>query len=330
MNDAVVTSGGAPALSAVGLRCRLGGRVVLDDVDLTVSAGELVALVGPSGCGKSTLLRVVAGLESAESGSVFLAGRNVTAVSAEKRRVGLVFQDNALFGHLRVDRNVAFGLRHLPKRERALRVTEMLELVGLAHLARRYPHQLSGGEQQRVALARALAPAPDVVLLDEPFGALDEVLRGDLGWEVKDILRRRSTAAVLVTHDRQEALTLGDRVAVMEGGRLAQVGLPREVYETPATRFVADFIAVSSYLPTPDGGERLVRPHEVRVRAGGPHRVTRVEFIGHTYRYTITTADGGTVVADLGPSEAIPLGAACDVTTDLDGRASTSDTQAAG
>ncbi|MFM7252976.1 MAG: ABC transporter ATP-binding protein, partial [Ilumatobacteraceae bacterium] len=173
----------AVALEARGLRCSLGGRGVLHDVDLDVPSGALLALVGPSGCGKSTLLRALAGLVPLEAGRVLLAGRDVTALAAERRRVGLVFQDNSLFGHLRVERNVAFGLRHLPRRDRVERVAEMLDLVGLSRLARRYPHQLSGGEQQRVALARALAPSPEVVLLDEPFGALDESLREELGWE---------------------------------------------------------------------------------------------------------------------------------------------------
>ncbi|MFM8312018.1 MAG: ABC transporter ATP-binding protein [Ilumatobacteraceae bacterium] len=303
----------AVALEARGLRCSLGGRGVLHDVDLDVPSGALLALVGPSGCGKSTLLRALAGLVPLEAGRVLLAGRDVTALAAERRRVGLVFQDNSLFGHLRVERNVAFGLRHLPRRDRVERVAEMLDLVGLGRLARRYPHQLSGGEQQRVALARALAPSPEVVLLDEPFGALDESLREELGWEVRSILSRRGTAAVLVTHDRHEALTLGDQVAVMEAGRIVQRGTPREVYQSPASRFVAGFIAVSSYVPTADGGEVLVRPHEVRVVEGGPHTVERVEFLGPTHRYTVRTADGAALVSDVGPDIPLAVGSRCDV-----------------
>lgn len=301
------------AVHVTGLRRRLGAKNVLDGVDLAVSSGELVTLVGPSGCGKTTLLRVIAGLESLDAGTVLLAGRNVTNVAPEKRRVGLVFQDNALFGHLRVEANVAFGLRHLPRAERASRVREMLDLVKLGHLARRYPHQLSGGEQQRVALARALAPQPDVVLLDEPFGALDEVLREELGWEVKGILQRRNTAAILVTHDRHEAITLGDRVAVMDEGRILQCASPRVAYDQPSTRFVADFLAVSSYVKSDDGRETLVRPHQLRVVAGGPHVVVRVEFLGATHRYTLRAADGSTLVADLGPAEPLAVGTACSV-----------------
>jgi len=302
-----------PAVRVTGLRRRLGDKSVLDGVDLAVGAGELITLVGPSGCGKTTLLRVIAGLESLESGSVHLAGRDVTGVPPEKRRVGLVFQDNALFAHLRVDRNIAFGLRHLPRVQRAERVHEMIRLVKLEHLARRWPHQLSGGEQQRVALARALAPSPDVVLLDEPFGALDEVLREELGWEVKAILAQRNTGAILVTHDRHEAITLGDRVAVMDEGKILQCAAPRVAYDQPATRFVADFLAVASYVRGADGQMQLARPHQLRVAVGGQHTITRVEFLGAAHRYTIRAADGSTLVADVGPDEPLQVGAACSV-----------------
>jgi iron(III) transport system ATP-binding protein len=285
----------------------------LNGVNISVTSGELVTLVGPSGCGKSTLLRVIAGLEQPSAGTVMLDGVDVTDTPAEKRRVGLVFQSNALFGHLTVQRNIAFGLRHLSRRERKERVREMLDLVKLGDLAHRYPHQLSGGEQQRIALARALAPEPPVVLMDEPFGALDEVLREELGWEVKDILSQRNTAAILVTHDRHEAITLGDRVAVMDGGHILQCDIPRTVYDAPATRFVADFLAVSSYLSTPSGGETLVRPHQVSVGAGGPHTVIRVEFLGASSRYTIRMDNGSIVVADVEPGTPLLVGDPCDV-----------------
>ena len=307
------TGAGASALQASGIRRRLSGRDVLDGVDLEVAPGELVTLVGPSGCGKSTFLRVLAGLEPADSGSVALLGRDVTSVPAEQRRVGLVFQDNALFGHLRVGRNVAFGLRHLPRAEREARIEEMLEVVKLGHLARRFPHQLSGGEQQRVALARALAPQPPVVLLDEPFGALDEVLREELGWEVKSILARSGTAAVLVTHDRHESLSLGDRVAVMDHGRILQCAAPRTAYEQPSSRFVADFLGASSWVPSASGASVMLRPHQLRVTAGGPWIVRRVEFLGASHRYTVQSADGTVAVADLGPDEPLSAGDACDV-----------------
>ena len=301
------------AVEVKGLRARLGGREVLAGVDLAVSPGELVTLVGPSGCGKSTLLRTIAGLRAADQGTISLAGDEVTSMPAEKRRVGLVFQDNALFGHLRVEGNVAFGLRHLPKSDRRERVTEVLDLVKLGHLARRYPHQLSGGEQQRVAVARALAPKPSVVLLDEPFGALDEVLREELGWEVRGILAKQGTSAILVTHDRHEAITLGDRVAVMSEGRILQCASPRDMYERPVDRFVADFLATASYIRGESGSETLVRPHQLRVTAGGPHTVVRVEFLGSTNRYTIKASDGSTLVSDVGPAEALTVGDSCSV-----------------
>ena len=301
------------ALHASGVRARLGGRFVLNGVDLDVAPGELVTLVGPSGCGKSTLLRVLAGLVRPDSGTVGMSGRDVTSIPAELRRVGMVFQDNALFGHLRVGGNVAFGLRHLSRSQREARVKEMLSVVKLAYLERRFPHQLSGGEQQRVALVRALAPQPSVVLLDEPFGALDEVLREELGWEVKAILARSGTAAVLVTHDRHEALSLGDRVAVMHDGRVLQCASPREVYEQPSSRFVADFLAVSSWVPSASGASVMLRPHQLRVTAGGSWIVRRVEFLGASHRYTVQSADGTVAVADLGPEEPLSTGDACDV-----------------
>ena len=301
------------AVEARNVSCRLGEQEVLKSVNLAVVPGELVTLVGPSGCGKSTLLRVIAGLEEPTTGTVLVDGVDVTTTPAEKRRVGLVFQSNALFGHLRVDRNIAFGLRHLPKQERRERVAEMLDLVKLGNLAHRYPHQLSGGEQQRIALARALAPRPPVVLLDEPYGALDEVLREEIGWEVKEILSQRNTAAILVTHDRHEAMTLGDRVAVMDSGRILQCDIPRTVYDNPSARFVADFLAVSSYLSLPSGEETLVRPHQLRISAGGPHVVSRIEFLGATSRYTVVMNDGSTVVADVDPSTPLRVGDSCSV-----------------
>ena len=188
----------------------------------------------------------------------------------------------------------------------------MLELVKLSGLGRRYPHQLSGGEQQRVSLARALAPRPAVVLLDEPFASLDEVLREELGHQVAQILRSTDTASILVTHDRHEALTLGDRVAVMRAGRLHQCGTPREVYAKPADRFVAGFLEVASFLDD-DGGVRVARPHQLSAEPNGPDTVVRVEFLGASLRYTVRRPDGSQVVADRGPDHALAVGDACSV-----------------
>lgn len=300
------------ALRMEGLTRRIDGRPIVDDVSLYLAHGELLTLVGPSGCGKSTLLRLIAGLEPADAGRVLLDGRDVSATPPEERRVGFVFQESALFAHLRVADNIAFGLRHLDRSARRARVEEMLDLVHLPGLGRRYPHQLSGGEQHRIALARALAPGPSVVLLDEPFASLDEVLREELGHDVAAILRSTDTAAILVTHDRHEALTLGDRVAVMRAGRILQCDTPETVYHRPVDRFVAGFVEVASFI---DGGESVgvARPHQVEVSAGGDATVVRVEFLGATSRYTVRRADGAEVIADRGPVDGLRAGDACTV-----------------
>jgi iron(III) transport system ATP-binding protein len=217
----------------------------LDGVDLHIDAGELVTVLGPSGCGKTTLLRVIAGFEVPDSGSVSVDGRMVAGdrfVPAHDRGIGLVPQEGALFPHLSVAQNVGFGLSRLRARERRARVAETLELVGLSGFGARRPHELSGGQQQRVALARAIAPGPEIVLLDEPFSALDEYLRESLRAEVRGLLKRLGTTAVMVTHDQEEALAMGDRVAVMREGRVVQVGPPRETYFQPADLELARFL----------------------------------------------------------------------------------------
>ena len=295
----------------------IGARTVVDNVSLTVGDGELLTLVGPSGCGKSTLLRMIAGLDIADGGQVHIADRNVTAVPAESRNIGFVFQESALFGHMRVSQNVAFGLKHLSRSECNARVEEMLDLVHLSGLGRRYPHQLSGGEQQRVALARALAPQPRIVLLDEPFASLDEVLREELGHQVAAILRTAGTAAILVTHDRREAITLGDRVAVMNAGRIEQCDAPDAVYRTPRNRFVASFIDVATFIDDGSGTTRVARPHELTLSPGGPDRVERVEFIGVGHRVTVRRATGETAVVDVAQT-VLRIGDACSVTTSRD------------
>jgi iron(III) transport system ATP-binding protein len=303
------------ALRIEGLRRTIDGRVIVDDVHLNLARGELLTLVGPSGCGKSTLLRLIAGLEPADAGRVILDGVDVSSRPPEERRIGFVFQESALFSHLRIADNIAFGLRHLNRRARRARVTEMLELVRLPGLGRRYPHQLSGGEQHRVALARALAPGPAVVLLDEPFASLDEVLREALGHEVADILRTTDTAAILVTHDRHEALTLGDRVAVMRAGQILQRDTPEAVYNRPVDRFVAGFVEVASFIPGAEVGAQVevARPHQLEVTPGGMDQVRRVEFLGSSMRYTIQRADGSEVVADRGPVQGLGVGDLCSV-----------------
>jgi iron(III) transport system ATP-binding protein len=309
----VHTVGAVPALEALGIRREIAGRPVVDGVDLRLDEGELLALVGPSGCGKSTLLRAIAGLEPA-GGTVRLRGADVTALPAEKRRIGLVFQDHALFPHLRVGQNLLFGVRDLPRRERDRLVDELLDLVRLPGIARRYPHELSGGEQQRVALARALAPAPSVVLLDEPFASLDASLRDELRTDVVAALRARATSAVLVTHDRDEALLLGDRVAVMRDGRVLQVDAPDQVYEQPVDRFVAGFIGDAAFLPDASGGVVMARPHDLTVVPGGDDHVLGHRYLGSLWRYEVRRADGSVVQAEVpAGSELLPVGTACTV-----------------
>ncbi|TBH21152.1 ABC transporter ATP-binding protein [Thermus thermamylovorans] len=235
----------APLLELRGLRKRFGEHEVLKGIDLWVYPGEILALLGPSGCGKTTLLRVVAGLETPEAGEVLLEGRDLTPLPPERRGIGFVFQDYALFPHLTALGNVAFGLRGKDRLERAKRA---LERVGMTLFQDRRPGELSGGQQQRVALARALAPGPKLVLLDEPFSSLDASLRASTREEVRKILKETGTTALLVTHDQEEALSFADRLGVMRGGRLEQVGTPEEVYLKPKTPFVAQFLGRTNLL----------------------------------------------------------------------------------
>ncbi len=227
-----------------------GALVAADDISLVLEAGEIGCLLGPSGCGKTTLLRAIAGFEPLAAGEIRLHGRRISepghSLPPEQRRVGMVFQDFALFPHLSVRRNVAFGLGAMPAPQRRRRVLEMLELVGLAALADRYPHELSGGQQQRVALARALAPEPEILLLDEPFSSLDSQLREQRACEVRELRKRNGVTAGLVTHDQQEAFAMADRIALLQAGRLAQLGSPQDLYRRPADEFVARFLGQGS------------------------------------------------------------------------------------
>jgi len=303
-----------PTLAVHHLTRRIDGRAVLDDVSLTVADGELLVLVGPSGCGKSTLLRSIAGLEPSTTGNLELGGVDISHLPPERRRIGLVFQDHALFSHRRVDQNIAFGLRSLPRADRAARVEEMLALVRLPGVGHRYPHELSGGEQQRVALARALAPDPAIVLLDEPFASLDPSLREEVRNDVVDALRARNAAAVLVTHERDEALGLGDRVAVMNNGRILQVGRPDEVYRHPVDRFVAGFLGDASFLPMPDGvGVCVARPHDLSLTPGGPDTVIGRRYLGATWRYDVSRGDGTRVRINAGEGSRVGVGDPCTV-----------------
>ena len=237
-----------PAVRVENARKTYGATVALDHVDLGVERGSFFTLLGPSGCGKTTLLRLIAGFETPTEGRVLIGGTDVTALPPFRRPVNTVFQSYALFPHLSVERNVAFGLEMQGRKDAKARAREMLDLVRLADFADRRPAQLSGGQQQRVALARALAPAPEVLLLDEPLSALDLKLRREMQRELKRLQHETGITFVFVTHDQEEALTMSDRIAVMSGGRVLQTGTPREVYDAPTSRFVAGFIGETNVI----------------------------------------------------------------------------------
>ena len=263
-------------LEARGLTKRFGEVVAAQDVSFRVEEGELLALLGPSGCGKTTVLRMLAGLTPPDRGRVLIAGEDVTPLPPEARGVGLVFQNYALFPHLSVFGNVAYGLRfgrRLPRKERSRNVRKLLELVGLSGYERRRIHELSQGEAQRVALARALAPQPRVLLLDEPLSALDAALRVELRGELRQLLKRLSITAVHVTHDQEEALAIADRVGVMRKGHLEQIDAPEVLYRAPKTPFVASFLGRANLWPgvivSVSSGEAVVEVAGVRVPVQG-------------------------------------------------------------
>jgi len=293
-------------ISVSGVSKRFGSARILDDVSLTIPDGSLTALLGPSGSGKTSLLRIIAGLEEPDAGTVIISGENVTAASPQQRNIGFVFQHYAAFKHMTVRDNVGFGLtiRKRPKKEITARVNELLGIVGLAGYAHRYPSQLSGGQRQRMALARALAVEPKVLLLDEPFGALDAKVREDLrGW-LRRLHDEVHVTTVLVTHDQEEAMDVAGHIAVMNAGRIEQVGTPREVYESPATEFVLRFLG-----PVAQFQGRLVRPHDLRVlRAAEPGAigatVSRISHLGFEVRIELAVPDAPPVTAQLTRGEA--------------------------
>ena len=337
-------SAAEPGVELEGLTVAFGDLVALDDVSLAVEPGEFFTLVGPSGCGKTTTLRAIAGFEEPTEGTVRIAGQDVGGLAPEDRGVGLVFQHYALFPHLSVRENVAYGLRFRDPPgggSTADRVDELLDLVDLAGLGDRDPDQLSGGQRQRVALARAIAPGPEVLLLDEPLSALDARLRQRLRVTVRDIQRELGITTVYVTHDQAEALAISDRVAVLREGRVEQVGTPEAVYREPATRFVAEFVGDNNVLdgtvtsvdpptasvagakwPLPDdagvaAGDELVlavRPEHLAVGGGEAAleaTVTAVEFLGDRYRVHADWRGHGLVVGTdrrLEPGETVTLG----------------------
>lgn len=313
---------------------RFDRTVALDDVTLEIGEGEFVFLLGPSGCGKTTLLRIIAGLEEPTAGRIIQAGQDVTRLPPSRRNFGIVFQSYALFPNLTVFQNIAYGLenRREPREKIRARVAEMLELVGLPEYASRYPAQLSGGQQQRVALARALAISPGLLLLDEPLSALDARVRANLRIEIARLQRQLGITTVMVSHDQEEALTMADRVVVMERGQVVQVGEPEVIYHQPATPFVADFVGLMNFLPAVACGDHRVRfqdtvlelghgleqpagqpvtlairPEQVQVARNGQAvnvlwaRVEEIEFIGPFYRLHLRLGQEAPMIAYMPP-----------------------------
>ncbi|HYC48948.1 MAG TPA: ABC transporter ATP-binding protein [Burkholderiales bacterium] len=307
---------------------RYDARPVLQGLSFELAPGTIGCLLGPSGCGKTTVLRCIAGFEPLRAGEIVLHGETMSrpglTVPAERRRIGMVFQDYALFPHLSVERNIAFGLRDVSDNERSARVAELLDIVGLHAVATRYPHELSGGQQQRVALARALAPRPDLMLLDEPFSNLDIEMRERLSIEVRDILKQQKTTAILVTHDQHEAFNIADEIGIMSQGRIEQWDTPYRLYHQPATRFVADFIGQGVFLPGMVLDDRtiglelgalqssdiqelgrgtavdvLLRPDDILHDDSSPlqARVLHKAFRGAEFLYTLQLPGGGRVLS---------------------------------
>ncbi len=320
--------GGAPYLRIEQLTKQFGSFTALEDISLEIYEGEFVCFLGPSGCGKTTLLRAIAGLDIQTRGRVEQAGRDISALPPSERDFGIVFQSYALFPNLTVAKNVAYGLenRKTPRAEVTRRVAELLELVGLPDQGDKYPAQLSGGQQQRIALARAIATSPGLLLLDEPLSALDAKVRVHLRHEVKDLQQRLGITTVMVTHDQEEALTMADRIVVMNQGVIEQIGTPLEIYREPATSFVADFIGTMNFVPgTVTGPDRVrlgqvelacrsdgldqgtavtiaVRPEDIVVAnvEGSEEnaistRVAEMEFLGSFYRAELTSEQMGEV-----------------------------------
>ena len=280
---------------------RFGDFVALDDVSLEVASGSLTALLGPSGSGKSTLLRIIAGLEWPDSGAITLSGRDATALTPQKRNVGFVFQHYAAFKHMTVRDNVAFGLkvRKRPKGEIRERVDELLQLVQLEAFGHRYPSQLSGGQRQRMALARALAPEPQLLLLDEPFGALDARVRAELREWLRRLHEEVHVTTIFVTHDQAEAMDVASEIAVMNDGCIEQVGTPTRLYDEPATEFVMRFVGDANRL-----GEAWVRPHELEIvdtpSAGAVEAmIERIALYGFDARVELAPAEGDLLTVQL-------------------------------
>jgi iron(III) transport system ATP-binding protein len=328
------------AIEFDGVIKRYGSAVAVDGVSLTIRRGELVTFLGPSGCGKTTSLRLIAGLELPTEGTVRIAGRDVSREPASARNVGMVFQSYALFPHMSVLANVAYGprIRGLPRAEAEATAREILAQVGLGGFEARLPAELSGGQQQRVAVARAIAQQPDVILFDEPLSNVDAKLRRKVREEIRALQRRFGLTAVYVTHDQEEALAVSDRIVVMDRGRIAQVGAPADLYERPANAFIADFIGdanlldgvvaggrfdaagLSAPLAGPDGPARVsIRPERIALIPGGPARIAVATYLGSRMEYLVDAAAGELLVSRPIGEPRFAAGDAVGLSVDADG-----------
>jgi iron(III) transport system ATP-binding protein len=338
-NDRRIERTSHPVLELRRVSCSYDpGRPAIENISFSANEGDILCLLGPSGCGKTTTLRAIAGFEPIVAGEICLQGTVVSTpgmlVPAERRRVGMVFQEYALFPHLRVFENIGFGLQHLPSEQRTARVRTMLEMVGLIGLERRYPHELSGGQQQRVALARALAHEPVILLLDEPFSNLDPDMAGKMQKDLHRLLRQTKTTAVLVTHDHEEAFAMADRIAVLNNGRLEQIDAPEVIYHTPSSPFVADFVGQTDFIPGVVENSKVqteigVFPNRVGYQEGSnvvvmirpddiciiPHeegsaRILSRQFRGSENLYTIRLQSGQIIHSSEASTSIYPVGAA--------------------
>ncbi len=324
MNNPIVHPQANPgaALKVRGVQKRFGAFTALENVSLDVAAGELVCLLGPSGCGKTTLLRCIAGLERQDDGELFLGERNVSELPPQARDYGILFQSYALFPNLTVEANIAYGLTGSGRDEARQRVVQMLELVGLVGSEKKYPGQLSGGQQQRVALARALAPAPSLLLLDEPMSALDARVREHLCSELRQLQRRLGVTTLMVTHNQDEAMLMADRIAVINNGKVEQYATPQEIYDKPATPFVAEFVGQGNWLPFQQRNAQHAQVGSMQLRlADGaaradsgrlfcrPRRSSDL-FLGNRcrMRFELNELPGHPLLAEVGPQDMPRLG----------------------
>ncbi|MEG1004423.1 ABC transporter ATP-binding protein [Clostridium sp.] len=275
---------------------------VLKDINLSIKKGEFICLLGPSGCGKTSLLRIVSGLEKENSGTLDLEGNNITGLSPKERNIGIVFQSYALFPNMTGEENITFGLKNKKIKDNEIKeiLEETVKLVQLEGIIKKYPSQMSGGQMQRVALARAVAMKPDILLLDEPLSALDAKVRSKLRYEIKELQKKLKITTIMVTHDQEEALSMGDRIVVMNNGTVEQIGTPEEIYNNPVNAFVADFIGTTNIINV-NGDSVMVRPEDItisKIRRSDDtaYNVKNIEFRGNSYRLTLGNNDNKILV----------------------------------